>query len=250
MDTTALWLAHASGDPAAREQLLIQHFGLVHHVARRVSRGLSSEVELDELVSAGTLGLMGALDTFDPSRGLAFSTYAAPRIRGAILDELRRQDHVPRSVRRRVREISSARGALRSELGRDPSERETAAFLGVSTETLSRWDGEAERRAPLSLDEPSRQGRGAAPVEVLAGETHLHIEDRVSHGEEVEILQDALLGLPEKERLILTLYYFEELKLREIAAILDLTESRVSQIRCKAVLRLRGQLSRLREQVA
>src|SRR5919206_2466360 len=108
----ALWQAHAAGDPAAREQLLSEHLGLVHHVARQMSRTLAVKADFDELVSAGTIGLMSALDSFDPSRGLAFSTFAAPRIRGAILDELRRQDHVPRSIRRKSREIAAARETL------------------------------------------------------------------------------------------------------------------------------------------
>src|SRR5213075_3213320 len=112
MDTLTNWRAFATGDVAARDALLIENLSLVHHVARQLERGLSNELDHDELVSAGTLGLMAALGSFDPSRGLAFSTFAVPRIRGAILDELRRQDHAPRSVRRKTRDISAARNAL------------------------------------------------------------------------------------------------------------------------------------------
>ena len=109
--TTKLWQSYHAGNDAARDRLLQDHLGLVHHVARQVSRTLAVRADFDELVSAGTIGLMTALEGFDASRGLAFSTFAAPRIRGAILDELRKQDHVPRSIRRKTREISAAREA-------------------------------------------------------------------------------------------------------------------------------------------
>ena len=124
MDTSDTWRALAGNDDAARERLLTEHLGLVHFVARQVARGISVEADFDELVSAGTIGLMSALSSFDSGRGLAFSTFAAPRIRGAILDELRRQDHVPRSVRRKARELGTARDALTRVLGRQPETRE------------------------------------------------------------------------------------------------------------------------------
>src|ERR1700704_3018340 len=122
MESLANWKALANGDLAARDALLTENLSLVHHVARQLERKLSNELDHDELVSAGTLGLMSAMNAFDPKRGLAFSTFAVPRIRGAILDELRRQDHVPRSVRRKTREISQAREALMRKLGRQPEQ--------------------------------------------------------------------------------------------------------------------------------
>ena len=118
IDQKALWRALANGDAAARETLLKEHLSLVHHVARQLSRSLAAPADFDELVSCGTIGLMSALDAFDVSRGLAFSTFAVPRIRGAILDELRRQDHVPRSIRRKTREIAAARENLTRIFGR------------------------------------------------------------------------------------------------------------------------------------
>src|SRR5919198_1734106 len=116
----SLWQALATGDQSARERLLSAHLSLVHHVARQVSRSLAANLDFDELVSAGTIGLMSALDSFDISRGLSFSTFAVPRIRGAILDDLRKQDHVPRGVRRRSRAVVQARDALTSSLQRRP----------------------------------------------------------------------------------------------------------------------------------
>jgi RNA polymerase sigma factor for flagellar operon FliA len=251
MDPT-LWERFSAGDQAARDRLLTEHLGLVHHVARQMSRTLAVKADFDELVSAGSMGLMAALDAFDASRGLAFSTFAAPRIRGAILDELRRQDHVPRSIRRKTREMSAARETLMRALGRAPEDREVAEQLGVDLATLWRWKGEVEgaHQVPLDRAPGEREQQAPAPAELLAHEEPSTVEDRLTHEQEVGILRDALLKLKEQERVVLSLYYFEELKLHEIATVLELTESRVSQIRSKALGKLRGELRPLREQVA
>jgi RNA polymerase sigma factor for flagellar operon FliA len=247
-----LWTRLAAGDQEARERLLTDHLGLVHHVARQMSRTLAVKADFDELVSAGSMGLMAALDSFDPSRGLAFSTFAAPRIRGAILDELRRQDHVPRSIRRKTREIHAARESLMRALGRAPEDHEVAEHLGVDRQTLWRWKGEIEgaHHVPLDRAPGDRDNAAPTPSEVLASEETHGVEDRLNHAQEVAILRDAILKLKEQERVVLSLYYFEELKLHEIATVLDLTESRVSQIRSKALGKLRGELKPLREHVA
>src|SRR5688500_3201965 len=140
MDSTRLWEEFTKNKSAtAREKLLNGHLGLVHHVARQLSKTLSADVDFDELVSCGVIGLMNALEAFDTTRGLAFSTFAAPRIRGAILDELRRQDHVPRSIRKKSRDMGGAREALTRELGRNPEDKELAAHLDVDLDTLWRW---------------------------------------------------------------------------------------------------------------
>jgi RNA polymerase sigma factor FliA len=252
MDSTALWQAFASGDPVARERLLTHHLGLVHHVARQLSRTLSIEADFDELVSAGTMGLMSALDSFDATRGLAFSTFAAPRIRGAILDELRRLDHVPRSIRRKNREIAAAREALMRELGRRPDDVETAERMGVDVETLWRWAAEAQGavHVPLEQSPTDPVARSPRPLEPAATESDSPIEDRLNLDQEIDILRSAIVRLKDQERTVLALYYYEELKLHEIATILALTESRVSQIRSKALSKLRTELGSLREQVA
>ena len=242
----------AEADLIARDRLLNEHLGLVHHVARQLSRRLAAEIDFDELVSAGTMGLMNAVDSFDTSRGLAFSTYAAPRIRGAILDELRRQDHVPRSVRRKSREIAAARETLTRNHAQPPEDREVAAYLGIDQDTFWRWQSEIEGTHHLPLDAPinDEDNRSASPAQVLAGMAGDKIEDELNHQQEVEFLRDAIMRLKEQERIVLSLYYFEELKLHEIATILELTESRVSQIRSKAISKLRGDMGVLREQVA
>ncbi len=252
MTDRTTWTQFAAGDDAARETLLKEHLGLVHFVARQLARGLASEAEYDELVSCGTLGLMSALDSFDVSRGLAFSTYAAPRIRGAILDELRRQDHVPRSVRKKARDLNAAREKIARRGSTVPTDQETAAELGVDLQTLWRWQADVEGSVQVPIDGgTSSHDEGApTPGETLAGEDDFDIEAKLTFDAEVSILRDALMTLSKQERLVLTLYFYEELKLHEIATILELTESRVSQIRSKALGKLRAHMSPLREQVA
>jgi RNA polymerase sigma factor FliA len=237
-------------DAAARDAVLRQHLGLVYHVAKQLTRARANDVELDDLVSAGTLGLIDAFEHFDTSRGLAFSTFAAPRIRGAILDELRRLDRVPRSVRRKTRQIESTSNALAISLGREPGHAELAEGLGIDIETLWRWQTEREATQVVSMDGSRNSGEDQFNGEWIAGSTGGEIDDAITAGQEAAHLRDALLDLPEQERTVLSLYYFEELKLNDIARILSVSESRISQIRSKAIQRLRRRLAGLRALVA
>ena len=237
-----------NSDAAARDAVLRQHLGLVYHVAKQLTRARANNVELDDLVSAGTLGLIDAFEHFDTSRGLAFSTFAAPRIRGAILDELRRLDRVPRSVRRKTRQIESTSNALASSLGREPGHAELAEGLGIDIETLWRWQTEREATQVVSMDGSQNSGEDRFNGEWIAG-TGGDIDDAITAGQEAAHLREALLDLPEQERTVLSLYYFEELKLNDIARILSVSESRVSQIRSKATQRLRRHLAALRAPV-
>ncbi len=247
-----LWDEFKQGSEPARTRLLNEHLGLVHHVARQMSRTLAVRADFDELVSAGAMGLMTALDGFEPSRGLAFSTFAAPRIRGAILDELRKQDHVPRSIRRKTREISAARETLMRVLGRLPDDDELSEHLGVDRDTLWRWQSDVEGAHHIPLDRApgERENHAPAPIEVLTSSDDCEVEDAINHEQEVHHLKDAIMRLKEQERIVLSLYYFEELKLHEIAKVLELTESRVSQIRSKALVKLRTDLQPIRERIA
>lgn len=235
-----------------RRQLLGEHLGLVYHVARQLCRAKQIDAELDELVSAGTIGLIEAFNNFDGSRGLAFSTFAAPRIRGAILDELRRQDPLPRSVRRRSREIVAATQGLTSELGRSPDQQMIADRMGVDVATLFRWQSEADPGRFISIDRSVNDGNLSSrmPDAQLVSATADDIEERLTREQEVLQLRRALAELPKQERDVLSLYYFEELKLHEIAALLGVSESRISQIRTKAITRLRSRLGALRCEVA
>lgn len=248
----SLWTRHAAGDTAAREALLAAHLNLVHHVARQLSKTLATHADFDELVSAGAMGLMSALDHFDVERGLAFSTFAVPRIRGSILDELRRLDHVPRSIRRKSRDIGAARETLTRTLGQMPDDRALASHLGVDIDTLWRWKTDLESAVHIPLERTAGDGEEYAPTpaDMIADGSDEEIEDRITLGQEVAVLRDAILQLKKQERIVLSLYYFEELKLHEIAAILGLTESRASQIRTKALSRLRTVLGALRADVA
>jgi RNA polymerase sigma factor for flagellar operon FliA len=247
-----LWQSYHAGNESARNRLLEDHLGLVHHVARQVSRTLAVRADFDELVSAGTIGLMSALEGFDATRGLAFSTFAAPRIRGAILDELRKQDHVPRSIRRKTRDISAARESWMREHGLAPDDRQLAEQLGVDMETLWRWQADIEGAHHIPIDRApgDRENSAPAPAETLTSSEESMVEEGLNHEQEVSHLRDAILRLKDQERVVLSLYYFEELKLHEIAKVLELTESRVSQIRSKALSKLRVDLRPLREQVA
>ena len=252
MEHAQLWQAHARGSAEARDALLETHLNLVFHVARKLSKVLSATVELDELVSYGTMGLMSALDAFDPTRGLAFSTFAVPRIRGAILDELRRQDHVPRSVRRKARQIAAARETLSRTYNREPEHEELAQHMGIDIDTLWRWKADSESAVQISIDQSISEfeGRVVSGFEALTTAGEQTIEDDLTREQEVEILTSALEELKEQERHVLVLYYHEELKMHEIAALLHITESRVSQIRTKALAKLRARLAPMRHELA
>ncbi len=248
----SLWQSYHNGSDSARSRLLEEHLGLVHHVARQVARSLSANVDFDELVSAGTIGLMSALEGFDAARGLAFSTFAAPRIRGAILDELRKQDHVPRSVRRKTRDMAAARESLIRKTGIIPDDASIAIELGIDIDTLWRWQADVEGAHHVPLDRAPGEHDSPLPshAELLVGTDGAEVEEDITHKQEVMFLRDAILHLKEQERIVLSLYYFEELKLHEIAKVLKLTESRVSQIRSKALGKLRSELRPLREDAA
>ena len=240
MNHPSRWAACAAGNVVARDALLQDNLSLVHYVAKQLSRSMSADADPDEMVNIGTLGLMSALESFDESRGLAFSTYAVPRIRGAILDELRRQDHVPRSIRRKTRDIAQARETLMRSLGRTPRDGEVARQLGIDVETLWRWQADMERTVQVSLStsEGDRDESGPSPIEFLRV-TAESADERLQQEESVAALRGAILQLKDQQRTVLSLYYFEELNAREIADVLGISESRVSQIRSKALSQLR-----------
>jgi RNA polymerase sigma factor FliA len=247
VDSRTLWSASAAGDDSARDALLRENLSLVHHVARQLSRSLAVEVDFDELVSAGALGLMTALKSFDATRGLAFSTFAVPRIRGSILDELRRQDHVPRSVRRKARDIARARELLMRQLRRMPEDSELASSLGTDVPTLWRWQSEVEGSVQLSLTATAGDDGSTVPsrAEFMSNDEE-RVDERLAREDEVGLLRRAILQLNDQERTVLSLYYFEELKSAEIAEVLGISESRISQIRSKALGRLRTVLAPMR----
>ena len=248
--TDVLWQRYRStGDPEARSQLLDRYLGLVHHVARQVAARVSDVVEVDDLVSAGTLGLVQALESFDLSRGLAFSTYAMRRIRGALLDELRSRDWVPRSVRAKGRQMASVVATLESRLGRAPEPSEVAGALELDMSTYWRWREEVDGAVLVSLDgSVTLDHAEAASLEETLPDQGARIPgEALGEQETVAALRTAIGLLPPKERTVLALYYYEELNLRQIAEVLHVTESRVSQIRTQALKRLRTRLGQTEE---
>lgn len=239
----ALWARYReTGDARVRAQLLDRYLGLVHHSAHQLARRVSRDIEIDDLIGAGTLGLVQALEGFDPGRGLAFSTYAMPRIRGAMLDELRGRDWMPRSVRMRSRQFFATRADLQQKLGRQPAAEEEAEALGLDMATYFRWQEEVDGRVLLQLDAGSDGDDGdRAPrlAESIADLLAAEPGGELDHEQMLERLREGFLQMSSRDRMVLSLYYYEEMNLREIGQVLHVSESRISQIRTRALKRLR-----------
>jgi len=229
-------------DVGLRNEILLTYAPMVKYAAARLAapRG-RGPVDLEDMMGWGMLGLMDAIERFDPDKGVKFETYASLRIRGSIIDHLRKQDWVPRSVRVKMKEITDAYDTLGSSLGRAPEDAEVARHLGMSLQDMLKVLDNGYLYHLVSLDEQLLDISGLRPGEP-------HNGDNPAEAYEEKELRDALAacleGLPEKERLVLTLYYYEELNLKEIGAVLGVSESRVCQIHSKAVQKLKGQLSR------
>lgn len=242
----ALWQQYKDdGTTDARERLILHYSPLVKFVAGRVAAGLPQSIEQADLVSYGIFGLIDAIDKFDPARGFKFETYAISRIKGAIIDELRSIDWVPRSVRSKARSIERAYSKLENELKRTPEDKEVAQELGVTEQELSQSLSQISFVGVVALDELLSAGdRGSGTT---VGDT---VADRVNDpvaafevDEMKHLLADAINRMPDRERLVLTLYYYEGLTLAEIGDVLGVTESRVCQIHTKAILQLRSRLA-------
>lgn len=234
---------NGEGDADARDELLLLHLPLVRYVATNLLRGGQVDAEFDDLVSAGTIGLINAVETFDPGRGLAFSTLAAPRIRGAILDDLRRRDHGTRGLRKRQRDLARAASDIEAETGQPADTAAVADRLGIDPSKLRQWEREIMTLARVSLDqEPDHEAPGAPSADEIFAMSDSSLEQEIERQDKMRVLADAIAELTDREQVVISLYYFEELKLKEIAAVLGVTESRVSQIRSKALRTLREHL--------
>ncbi len=237
----------STGDKAVREQLIIHYAPLVKYVAGRVGVGLPSNVEQADLVSYGVFGLIDAIEKFDLERAIKFETYAISRIRGAIIDELRAMDWIPRSVRSKAREVERTYAALEGELRRTPTEPEVAERMGIRLSDLHTIFSQVSYVNVVALDELLGVG-GERGDSVSLGETLVDAkaEDPVLafEGEETKyLLARAIDQLPEREKIVVTLYYFESLTLAEIGKVLGVTESRICQMHTKAVVVLRAKLA-------
>ncbi|MCL4290709.1 MAG: RNA polymerase sigma factor WhiG [Thermoleophilia bacterium] len=247
-DTDTLWQRYKrSPDKALRDRLVLTYAPLVKYVAGRLGAGLPAHVDESDLVSYGLLGLIDAIERYDPGRDVKFETYAISRIRGSIIDELRSLDWVPRSVRSRARAIEKAIAQLEAQLLRAPTDEEIAAKLGVSEEDLDESLLEISRSSIGALDElwasPTGSGDAVALVDTLEDPHAVAPGGQLEASEIKELVGEAIASLPEREKLVITLYYYEELTLREIGEVLGVTESRVSQLHTKAILRLKARLA-------
>ncbi len=233
-------------DKALRDRLILNYAPLVKYVAGRISTSLPAHVDEGDLVSYGLLGLIGAIERYDPAREIKFETYAISRIKGSIIDELRSLDWVPRSVRSRAREIERAMLELENRLKRAPTDEEVATEIGITVDEFQDSLTAISRSSVAALDELWQISTGGGDtVSLIDTIEDPHADDpskAMSQTEVREALADAIQRLPEREKLVITLYYYEELTLREIGEVLSVTESRVSQLHTKAILRLKVRL--------
>lgn len=227
-------------DSTARDRIIVHYSPLVKFVAGRVGAGLPSSVDSGDLVSAGVFGLIDAVEKFDPARGVKFETYAVPRIRGAIIDGLRQLDWVPRSVRSRAREVESAYSELEARHGRAPTDEELAAHLHLDAAELEKWLASIASTTVGPLDRALAAG---ADPKSISGDVPDSPAAQVEEDEVKRLVKAEVRRLPERERMVMSLYYDEGLTLAEIGSVLGVTESRVSQIHTKAVLQLRSRMA-------
>ena len=244
----ALWKEFVrSPSQRVRDRLVLHYAPLVKYVAGRVGTGLPTHIDVADLIQSGIFGLVDAIEKFDPERGLRFETYAMQRIRGAILDDLRSQDWVPRAVRSRAREIERAHERLGARLRRTPTDAEVAAELGITLRELRDLYGQLRLTSVLALDDlvgaSKDNGNGTgSPADTLPDDGAVDPAAVLVDQDNRRQLAEAIAQLNERDRIVVSLYYFENLTLAEIGKVLGVTESRVSQLHTRAVLRLRAKL--------
>lgn len=234
-----LWADYSKKrEPAVREELIMEYVPLVKVVSGRLSMYLGYTVEYDDLVSYGIFGLIDAIDKFDYDKGIKFETYASLRIRGSILDQIRKMDWIPRSVRQKQKQMEAAISKIESEENRVATDEEVAKELNITMDEYFNWQGQTKVTNIASIDEFVEQG-----IEVKAFDSHKYAQnepEQVYEQEEIkELLAGSLEGLTEKERMVVLLYYYEELTLKEISKVLEVSESRVSQLHTKALQKMK-----------
>ena len=241
MQKEDLWKEYVkTKDPAIRERLIIEYSSLVKIVAGRLGMYLGYTVEYDDLVGYGIFGLIDAIDKFELTKGVKFETYASLHIRGSILDQIRKMDWIPRTLRQKQKRMDTAVAKLESEYGRAATPQEVADELGITLDEYENWKTEAEFTNLVSLDDYLEQG-SEGRIETF-GTKFQQPENAIQKQELKEMLVEALRTLTEKEQKVITLYYYEELTLKEISEILSVSESRVSQLHTKALQKIKVQL--------
>ena len=241
-----LWANYVeSRDSGLRDRLILHYAPLVKYVAGRVGSGLPAHVEQADLVSYGTFGLIDAITRYEPSREVKFESYAMSRIRGAIIDELRNTDWIPRSVRMKARQFERTVAELEGKLRRSPTDEEVAEAMEMDVEEIRKFLGQLSLVNVVALDELLVDDDGSAPrlVDTLRDTSALDPQAMAEHGEARQLLARAVEQLPEREKVVVSLYYFEGLTLADIGRVLGVTESRICQLHTKAVLHLRTKLA-------
>ena len=244
VDKQKLWETYRkSPTPEMREQIILEYAPLVKMVAGRLSMYLGYNVEYEDLVSYGIFGLIDAIDKFDMQKDVKFETYASLRIRGAILDQIRKMDWIPRTVRQKQKKIDEAIRNIEMRTGKNATDEQVAGELGLEQEELTEWQSRLKITNVISLNEFLEQGQ--EPVMDARGNSHFsQPEDVVSESELKQVLEEALEVLTEKEKKVILLYYYEDLTLKEISKVLEVSESRVSQLHTKALLKMRAKMGK------
>ncbi len=230
--------------PSLREQLILEHLPQVKLIARRIHERVPVSVSLDDLISTGIIGLIAAIDRYDPNQDVKLKTYAEYKIRGAILDSLRDLDWAPRQQRKRAKQIESAISILEQQLHRIPTEEEIAAHLQLSLDEYLEWLGEVRSLRLGSLENAGTEDDGKNLLKYISDDNESWPSHIFERSELERLLAQAVERMPPTERTVLSLYYYEELTLREIAQVVDLHESRISQLKSQAILRLRSQMQK------
>lgn len=236
-------------DPLARNELIEHYLHLVNYTTRRMKIGLPNHISTDDLSSYGTMGLMDAIDKFEIQRGLKFETYANWRIRGAIIDGLRQNDWVPRSIREKAKKLEDAYQELEQQYLRSVTDEEMCEFLDVSDSEFQQMIQEVSVTTICSIEDQLKDDDTETRMTFMIDEQAIDPDDTVHNMYIKQSLAKAIDRLTNKERIVVSLYYYEDLSLSEIAQVMSLTPSRISQLHSKAILRLRGSLSRSKKQL-
>ncbi len=231
-------------NPTIKDEIIIEYAPLIKYIAMKIAARLPANIELDDLISCGVIGLMDAIDKYDQSRDNKFKTYAEFRIRGAILDELRAQDWVPRSIREKAKLIEKTYTKLEVDFGRPATDEEMCVELKINQEEFHDLLNKAKSVSLLNIDDSSTFNRSdkKSLSNVMEDAKAINPFVAASHKDMKEKIKEGIKSLPEKQRLVLSLYYFEDLNLKEIGQVLNVTESRVSQLHTQAILKLKGKL--------
>lgn len=228
-----------------RQQLIIKYLGLVKYVVRKMIKNYPQALEEDDLYQIGILGLSEAIDRFDPDYGIKFETYAIPRIKGSIIDELRKLDWIPRSLRNKLNTLREKTGELEQKFSGSYTDDEVANGLGIEVDDLHNWKKDVNSINIFSLDKPIDESNKQNLYDVIEDNSYIKADEHIEDSEMKRLLLKAIKKLPEKTRLAITLYYYEKLTFKEIGKILNVSESRISQIHSETMTKLKKEINKM-----